>query len=58
MGDQRRNLVARRTVLDAAPQLAAMAQGDPARARKLIIEHTEQVRQLVRDVIDRAGGAL
>lgn len=31
---------------------------DTDRARQLIIEHTEQVRQLVRDVIDRAGGAL
>jgi 4-nitrophenol 2-monooxygenase / 4-nitrocatechol 4-monooxygenase, reductase component len=31
---------------------------DAARARQLIIEHTEQVRRLVRDVIDRAGGAL
>jgi 4-nitrophenol 2-monooxygenase / 4-nitrocatechol 4-monooxygenase, reductase component len=32
--------------------------GDTARARQLIIEHTEQVRGLVRDVIDQAGGAL
>ena len=36
----------------------ACRAGDVARARQLIIEHTEQVRQLVRDVIDRAGGAL
>ena len=36
----------------------ACRDGDTARARRLIIEHTEQVRQLVRDVIDRAGGAL
>jgi 4-nitrophenol 2-monooxygenase / 4-nitrocatechol 4-monooxygenase, reductase component len=36
----------------------ACRDGDRARARQLIIEHTEQVRQLVRDVIDRAGGAL
>ena len=32
--------------------------GDVARARALIVEHTGQVRRLVRDVIDRAGGAL
>lgn len=31
---------------------------DAARARELIIEHTGQVRRLVRDVIDQAGGAL
>lgn len=37
---------------------AACRDGDVARARQLIIEHTEQVRQLVREVIDRAGGAL
>jgi flavin reductase (DIM6/NTAB) family NADH-FMN oxidoreductase RutF/DNA-binding GntR family transcriptional regulator len=36
----------------------ACRNGDVARARQLIIEHTEQVRKLVRDVIDRAGGAL
>jgi flavin reductase (DIM6/NTAB) family NADH-FMN oxidoreductase RutF/DNA-binding FadR family transcriptional regulator len=36
----------------------ACRDGDVARARQLIIEHTEQVRRLVRDVIDRAGGAL
>jgi DNA-binding GntR family transcriptional regulator len=36
----------------------ACRDGDPARARQLIIEHTEQVRRLVRDVIDQAGGAL
>jgi DNA-binding GntR family transcriptional regulator len=36
----------------------ACRDGDTARARQLIIEHTEQVRQLVRDVIDEAGGAL
>jgi flavin reductase (DIM6/NTAB) family NADH-FMN oxidoreductase RutF/DNA-binding FadR family transcriptional regulator len=36
----------------------ACRDGDTARARKLIIEHTEQVRRLVRDVIDQAGGAL
>jgi 4-nitrophenol 2-monooxygenase / 4-nitrocatechol 4-monooxygenase, reductase component len=36
----------------------ACRDGDVARARQLIIEHTEQVRKLVRDVIDRAGGAL
>ena len=36
----------------------ACRDGDTTRARQLIIEHTEQVRQLVRDVIDRAGGAL
>jgi flavin reductase (DIM6/NTAB) family NADH-FMN oxidoreductase RutF len=36
----------------------ACRDGDTARARRLIIEHTEQVRRLVRDVIDRAGGAL
>ena len=29
-----------------------------ARARDLISEHTEQVRGLVRTLIDRAGGAL
>lgn len=37
---------------------AACRDGDTARARELIIEHTEQVRRLVRDVIDQAGGAL
>ena len=36
----------------------ACRDGDTARARQLIIEHTQQVRGLVRDVIDRAGGAL
>lgn len=36
----------------------ACRDDDVARARRLIIEHTEQVRHLVRDVIDRAGGAL
>lgn len=36
----------------------ACRAGDTAAARRLIIEHTEQVRRLVRDVIDRAGGAL
>jgi DNA-binding GntR family transcriptional regulator len=37
---------------------AACRDGDVARARQLVIEHTEQVRRLVRDVIDEAGGAL
>jgi len=36
----------------------ACRDGDTSRARQLIIDHTEQVRQLVRDVIDQAGGAL
>jgi 4-nitrophenol 2-monooxygenase / 4-nitrocatechol 4-monooxygenase, reductase component len=36
----------------------ACRDGDAARARRLIIEHTEQVHQLVRAVIDQAGGAL
>ena len=36
----------------------ACRDGDTTRARQLIIDHTEQVRQLVRDVIDQAGGAL
>jgi len=36
----------------------ACRDGDTPRARQLIIDHTEQVRQLVRDVIDQAGGAL
>lgn len=36
----------------------ACRDGDATRARQLIIEHTEQVRRLVRDVIDQAGGAL
>ena len=36
----------------------ACRDGDAARARQLIIEHTEQVRRLVRNVIDQAGGAL
>ena len=36
----------------------ACRDGDTDRARQLIIEHTEQVRRLVRDVIDQAGGAL
>ncbi len=37
---------------------AACRDGDVARARQLVMEHTDQVRQLVRDVIDEAGGAL
>jgi DNA-binding GntR family transcriptional regulator len=37
---------------------AACRDGDVARARQLISEHTQQVRALVRDVIDQAGGAL
>lgn len=36
----------------------ACREGDVARARELISEHTQQVRRLVRDVIDEAGGAL
>lgn len=36
----------------------ACRAGDAAHARKLIIEHTEQVRRLVRNVIDQAGGVL
>jgi 4-nitrophenol 2-monooxygenase / 4-nitrocatechol 4-monooxygenase, reductase component len=36
----------------------ACRDGDVTRARELICEHTQQVRDLVRDVIDRAGGAL
>jgi benzoate/toluate 1,2-dioxygenase reductase subunit len=36
----------------------ACHDGDVARARELIVEHTEQVRGLVRTLIDRAGGAL
>lgn len=36
----------------------ACRDGDVDRARRLIREHTEQVRELVRDLIDRAGGAL
>jgi 4-nitrophenol 2-monooxygenase / 4-nitrocatechol 4-monooxygenase, reductase component len=36
----------------------ACRDGDVARARDLISEHTEQVRGLVRTLIDRAGGAL
>ena len=36
----------------------ACRDGDAARARELIVEHTEQVRALVRTLIDRAGGAL
>ena len=36
----------------------ACRDGDVARARELIVEHTEQVRGLVRTLIDRAGGAL
>ena len=36
----------------------ACRDGDITRARQLICEHTEQVRQLVRNLIDRAGGAL
>jgi DNA-binding GntR family transcriptional regulator len=37
---------------------SACRGGDVDRARSLIREHTEQVRQLVRDLIERAGGAL
>jgi flavin reductase (DIM6/NTAB) family NADH-FMN oxidoreductase RutF len=36
----------------------ACREGDVERARQLISEHTDQVRGLVRDLIDRAGGAL
>ena len=36
----------------------ACRDGDTARARRVIIEHTEHSRRLVRSVIDRAGGAL
>jgi DNA-binding GntR family transcriptional regulator len=36
----------------------ACRDGDVARARELIVEHTEQVRGLVRTLIDQAGGAL
>lgn len=36
----------------------ACRDGDPLRARRLIIEHTDQVKRLVRDVIAQAGGAL
>lgn len=34
-----------------------MTGADTSVPRQLIIDHTEQVRQLVRDVIDQAGGA-
>ncbi len=37
---------------------AACRDGDVGRARELIREHAQQVRELVHDVIDRAGGAL
>ncbi|MGE3284480.1 MAG: flavin reductase [Pseudonocardia sp.] len=37
---------------------AACRDADVERARQLIREHAHQVRQLVRDVIDQAGGAL
>jgi DNA-binding GntR family transcriptional regulator len=33
-------------------------EGDAARARELIQEHANQVSTLVRDLIDKAGGAL
>jgi flavin reductase (DIM6/NTAB) family NADH-FMN oxidoreductase RutF len=36
----------------------ACRAGDLEQARHLIRDHTQQVRELVRDVIDRAGGAL
>ena len=50
-----------RTRFDVAHHAAltrACRDGDVARARELIVEHTEQVRGLVRTLIDRAGGAL
>jgi DNA-binding GntR family transcriptional regulator len=36
----------------------ACRAGDVGRARQLINQHTNQVRALVRELIDRAGGAL
>jgi DNA-binding GntR family transcriptional regulator len=36
----------------------ACRAGDVGRARELINQHTDQVRALVRELIDRAGGAL
>jgi len=50
-----------RTLFDVAHHAAltrACRDRDVARARQLISEHTQQVRELVRTVIDRAGGAL
>jgi flavin reductase (DIM6/NTAB) family NADH-FMN oxidoreductase RutF/DNA-binding GntR family transcriptional regulator len=50
-----------RTRFDVAHHAAltrACRDGDVARARELIVEHTQQVRGLVRTLIDRAGGAL
>jgi 4-nitrophenol 2-monooxygenase / 4-nitrocatechol 4-monooxygenase, reductase component len=37
---------------------ATCRTGDVDAARRLIVEHTNQVKGLVRDIIDRAGGAL
>jgi 4-nitrophenol 2-monooxygenase / 4-nitrocatechol 4-monooxygenase, reductase component len=36
----------------------ACRSGDVDAARRLIVEHTNQVKGLVRDIIDRAGGSL
>jgi len=50
-----------RTRFDVAYHAAltsACRDRDADRARRLIREHTEQVRELVRDLIERAGGAL
>ena len=50
-----------RTRFDVAHHAAltrACRDGDVDQARRHIRDHTQQVRNLVRDVIDRAGGAL
>ena len=50
-----------RTRFDVAHHAAltrACRDGDVDQARRHIRDHTQQVRSLVRDVIDRAGGAL
>jgi DNA-binding GntR family transcriptional regulator len=50
-----------RTRFDVAHHAAltrACRDGDVALARQHIRDHAQQVRRLVRDVIDKAGGAL
>ena len=50
-----------RTTFDVSHHVAlaqACRDGDVALARQHIRDHTQQVRRLVRDVIDKAGGAL
>ena len=57
-GARRAGLAAAFDVAHHAALTQACRDGDVARARELIVEHTEQVRGLVRTLIDRAGGAL